>query len=92
MWWATNSYPAVERANGYTSRAGASKPLHLPEAIEAALLRNAGPHAPLLDLAMTCESSDQDRIETAAERCGIELDAVNAKYFEALAWVRAIKH
>lgn len=70
----------------------AIKPLHLPEAIEAALLRNVGPHAPLLDLAMTCESSDQDRIEVAAERCGIELDAINAKYFEALAWVRAIEY
>ncbi len=68
----------------------AIKPLNLPEAIEAALLRNTGLHAPFLNLAAACESSDQDRIEAAAARCGIEIDEVNAKYFEALTWVQAI--
>ena len=70
----------------------AIKPLNLPEAIEAALLRNTGPHAPFLDLAVACESSDQDQMEAAAARCGIEIDDVNAKHFEALAWVHAIDY
>ena len=70
----------------------AIKPLNLPEAIEAALLRNTGPHAPFLNLAVACESSDQDQMEAAAARCGIEIDDVNAKHFEALAWVHAIDY
>jgi EAL and modified HD-GYP domain-containing signal transduction protein len=69
----------------------ALKPLRLPEAIRAALLRDAGPYASFLDLAVACESSDQDRIEAAAERCGVGIGEVNAKYFEALAWVQAIE-
>lgn len=70
----------------------AIKPLNLPETISAALLRAEGPYAPLLDLVMACESSDQDRIEATAERYGVEIGEVNTKYFEALAWVQAIEY
>ncbi|MCC9003299.1 MAG: HDOD domain-containing protein [Candidatus Competibacter sp.] len=70
----------------------AIKPLHLAEWVEAALLRGEGPYAPFLDLAMACESSDQDRIEAAAASCGIEITDVNAKHFEALAWVQSVEY
>ncbi|MCC6135382.1 MAG: HDOD domain-containing protein [Candidatus Contendobacter sp.] len=69
----------------------ALKPLHLPEAINAALLRNEGPYAPFLELALACESFDPDRIEAAAAHCGVELSEVNARHFETLAWVQAIQ-
>lgn len=70
----------------------AIKPLNLPEAIEAALLRDGGPYAPSLDLAVACESFDQEQTEATATRCGIEISDVNAKHFEALAWVQAIEY
>lgn len=70
----------------------AIKPLHLQEAVEAALLRDEGPYAPFLALAVACESSDQDRIEAAAAKCGVEIDDVNIKHFEALAWVQSIEY
>ena len=70
----------------------AIKPLHLAEWVEAALLRGEGPYAPFLDLAMACESSDQDRIEAAAASCGVEITDVNAKHFEALAWVQSVEY
>ncbi len=69
----------------------AIKPLNLPEAIEAAILRQEGPYAPFLELALACETPHQDRIEAAATRCGVEAATVNAQHFEALAWVQAIQ-
>ncbi|MCC8999760.1 MAG: HDOD domain-containing protein [Candidatus Contendobacter sp.] len=69
----------------------AIKPLNLPAAIEAALLRNEGPYAPFLDLALACESPDQDRIQAAAAKCGVETAAVNTQHFEALTWAQAIQ-
>ena len=69
----------------------AIKPLNLPAAIEAALLRNEGPYAPFLDLALACESPHQHRIQAAAAKCGVDISAVNANRFEALAWVQAIQ-
>ena len=71
--------------------ATAIRPLNLPVAIEAALLRNEGPYAPFLDLALACESPHQHRIEAAAARCGVEVSAVNAQHFAALIWVQAIQ-
>lgn len=69
----------------------ALKPLNLPEAISAALLNNQGPYAPFLDLALACETLDPDRIEAAAERCGVEVSEVNTRHFEAMAWVQSLQ-
>ncbi|MBZ4194237.1 MAG: HDOD domain-containing protein [Candidatus Contendobacter sp.] len=69
----------------------ALKPLNLPDAINAALLRQEGPYAPFLELALACESFDPDRIEAAAAGCGIEVSEVNIQHFEALVWVRALQ-
>lgn len=69
----------------------AIKPLHLPEAIEIAILHGEGPYAPFLELAAACESSNQERIEIAATRCKVNLSIVNAQHFEALAWAQAIQ-
>ncbi len=69
----------------------ALKPLNLPDAINAALLRQEGPYAPFLELALACESFDPDRIEAAAARCGIEMSDVNDRHFEALTWVQALQ-
>lgn len=69
----------------------ALKPLSLPDAVSAALLCNEGPYAPLLDLAVACETLDQERIRAAAARCGVAASSVNAKHFEALAWAREMQ-
>ncbi len=69
----------------------ALKPLNLSEPINAALLRQEGPYAPLLELALACESFDPDRIEAAAARCGVEMSEVNDRHFEALTWVQALQ-
>lgn len=69
----------------------AIQPLNLPTAIEAAILHGTGPYAPFLNLALACESPHQDRIEVAAAQCGVDVLAVNAWHFEALAWVRMIQ-
>lgn len=69
----------------------AIKPLNLSEAISAALLNHQGPYAPFLDLALACETFDPDRIEAAADRCGVEVSEVNTRHFEAMAWVQALQ-
>ena len=69
----------------------ALKPLNLPEAVNAALLHRQGPYAPFLELALACETSDPDRIEAAAGRCGVEISAVNTRHFEAMAWVQELQ-
>jgi EAL and modified HD-GYP domain-containing signal transduction protein len=69
--------------------AEALRPLNLPPPVGDALLRQEGPYAPYLALAIACESSDPDRIATAAAACSTEPEQVNAHHFDALAWARA---
>ncbi len=69
----------------------ALKPLKLPEAVNEALLHHQGPYAPLLELALACETADPDQIEAAAGQCGVEISEVNTRHFEALAWVQALQ-
>jgi c-di-GMP phosphodiesterase len=71
--------------------ADALKPLHLPEAFSGALLRNAGPYSPFLELAIACESFDQEQIRAASDKCGTDLTTVNACHFAALAWAQQIQ-
>lgn len=71
--------------------ADALKPLHLPQAFSDALLRNAGPYAPFLELAIACESFDQEQIRAASEKCSTDVTTVNAGHFAALAWAQQIQ-
>jgi EAL and modified HD-GYP domain-containing signal transduction protein len=68
----------------------ALKPLQLPEAVLAALLRGEGPYAPLLELALACESADQERVAAASAACGLDPATVNARHFEALVWAQRV--
>lgn len=61
-------------------------PLGLSAEIEDAVLRRTGPHAPLLELAIACESSSASQIDIAAQRCGIRPRTASAKHIEALGW------
>ena len=70
--------------------AEALRPIQLPEEIPAALLRREGPYAPYLELALACESFDQDRITAASALCGLDAATVNERHIEAITWVQDI--
>ena len=70
--------------------AEALRPIQLPEEIPAALLRREGPYAPYLELALACESFDQDRIAAASALCGLDAATVNERHIEAITWVQDI--
>lgn len=71
--------------------AEALKPLHLPEPVLAALLHGSGPWAQLLELALACESGDQERIAAASVLCAVDAASVNARHFEALVWAQQVQ-
>lgn len=71
--------------------AEALKPLNLPEPVQAALIEGEGPYAALLELALACESGDQDRIAAASLACGLNAASVNARHFEALVWAQQVQ-
>ncbi len=60
--------------------------LAVPAEIEAAVLRNEGPYAALLQLAAACESTGNDDLAQAAERCGVTPTAATMCHLDALAW------
>jgi EAL and modified HD-GYP domain-containing signal transduction protein len=68
------------------SMADALVQLTLPEAMNQALLQREGKYAPYLRLAIACEESDQDTIESLAAACGHDGIQVNQRHIEALAW------
>jgi EAL and modified HD-GYP domain-containing signal transduction protein len=71
--------------------AEALKPLHLAQGVQAALLAGEGPYAPLLELALACESADQARVAAASEACGLSVADVNAGHFAALTWAQQVQ-
>jgi EAL and modified HD-GYP domain-containing signal transduction protein len=71
--------------------AEALKPLHLAQGVQAALLAGEGPYAPLLELALACESADQARLAAASEACGLSVADVNAGHFAALTWAQQVQ-
>ncbi|MFZ5483630.1 MAG: EAL and HDOD domain-containing protein [Pseudomonadota bacterium] len=66
--------------------AEALTPLHLPEAMSAALLTGEGPYAPYLKLAKATERFDQAGVAALAEAADITADAVNLAHVDALIW------
>jgi EAL and modified HD-GYP domain-containing signal transduction protein len=60
--------------------------LSLPEAVSDALRRREGKYAPYLKLAIACEESDQETIQSLAGECGMDAVAVNQHHIESLAW------
>jgi EAL and modified HD-GYP domain-containing signal transduction protein len=60
--------------------------LSLPEAISAALLRNEGPCAPWLDLALACEEGGNAELAAKAAALGLAASDVNRAQLEALAF------
>ncbi|BAL24103.1 EAL and HDOD domain-containing protein [Azoarcus sp. KH32C] len=54
--------------------------------IEAAVLRDEGPMADLLQLAIACENGDPETLRSAAERCGIGPDTATRRHLDAFSW------
>lgn len=64
--------------------------LSLPEAVSEALLYRQGKYAPYLQLAIACEESDQEAIQTLADACGMAAAMVNERHLDALIWAMNI--
>jgi EAL and modified HD-GYP domain-containing signal transduction protein len=60
--------------------------LHVPEVVEAALLRRNGVLGNLLSLAQACESSDDDAFDRAATALSLSSPQINGAHLQALAW------
>lgn len=64
-------------------------PLKLSETMQDALLRQRGPMAPYLELALAVERGDAERLRAFADVLGVSLGEINRLQFEALDWVQA---
>lgn len=64
--------------------------LTLPQPVRAALLGEPSAYAPLLELAVLCEDADPDRMRVAAERCGVDGEALTRLTLDALAWTHEV--
>lgn len=60
--------------------------LAVADDIRAAVLEDAGEHAPMLRLAVAWEQGDNERIETLAAACGISSETAAEAYMQALWW------
>lgn len=63
-------------------------PLKLPEAVQGALVDDAGDYAPYLRLAIACEADDAQTTAEQAGLLGFSVDHVNTAHFEALAFAQ----
>lgn len=64
--------------------------LHLSPSIREALLRNAGPYAPWLDLAKACEGGSPDTLADLSQTLGLTPESVNRTHLQALAWAEGM--
>ena len=62
----------------------------LPPEANDALLKRQGPLAPLLSLALACESADTAAVATLCNTLGLTLHQVNVAHLQALAWAEAL--
>jgi EAL and modified HD-GYP domain-containing signal transduction protein len=60
--------------------------LTLPPEVTEALTGRSGPLAPLLDLALACETGDDAAFDSACQKLGLQSNQVNMAHLEALAW------
>lgn len=61
------------------------------DAVPAALLRQEGPLAPWLDLALACESGEAEELQATAQRCGLSAARVATLHLEAVQWAQALQ-
>ena len=64
--------------------------LTLPDEVTQALLHQQGPFAPLLALAMACETGDDATFATASQTLGLSDQQVNLAHLQALAWAETL--
>lgn len=64
--------------------------IKLPEQASAALLRNEGPYAPYLALALACEQGDAVRAAALAQPLGLSLADISRCELEAMGWVEKV--
>ncbi len=62
----------------------------LPDAITDALLHNKGPMAPLLELTIACETSDDANFARLAESLVLSNHQINWAHLQALAWAETL--
>lgn len=65
--------------------------MHLPDAITDALLRREGAYAPLLDLALACESASTASLRDKIALLGIGVEKFNRASIEALTYADSIQ-
>ncbi|HQZ01943.1 MAG TPA: HDOD domain-containing protein [Thauera sp.] len=68
-------------------------PLALTPEVTAALRDGTGPLYPLLELAIACEQGDteHERLQRAAEACGVAPDVASSCHMQALSWAMEIQ-
>lgn len=71
---------------------GVLKHFSLSTPVGQALLKNGGPYAPFLKLAIACEGHIQPNIEQHAQIAGIDIEHVNTSYIKALMWSYEIEN
>jgi EAL and modified HD-GYP domain-containing signal transduction protein len=64
--------------------------IHLPQAVDAALLEGSGIYGSYLRLAMACESGDAERIRNLTAECQLDAAGVNAAHLSALLWAESL--
>ena len=60
--------------------------ISLPDTVTEALIERAGPLAPFLDLAIACETADDDAFAKAVSSLQLSDRKVNMAHLQALAW------
>ena len=68
-------------------------PLALTAELSAALQDGEGPLYPLLELAIACERGDlePERMQQAAERCGVSAEQASLSHLQALSWALEVQ-
>jgi EAL and modified HD-GYP domain-containing signal transduction protein len=64
--------------------------IHLPPAIEEALVEGSGPLAPCLALVLACESGNASRLSDLAAAARLDARDVNEAQVEALLWAESV--
>jgi EAL and modified HD-GYP domain-containing signal transduction protein len=64
--------------------------ISLPESVANALLRHSGLYAPFLELAIACETTDDEAFAHAASQLQLTNQQVNMAHLQALAWAETM--
>lgn len=66
--------------------------ISLPQPVSDVLLRNQGPLAPFLALALACESADDEAFARCAETLQLSSSQINWAHLDALRWAESLSH